>query len=342
MDLSTLYLNPASVGSFGGVNRLREQTGSDPTEWLRAQKVYSLYKPARRRFRRRKYIVSGIDSLWQADLADMKSISRWNEGYNYILVVIDVFSKYVWAEPVKSKDSKTVLAAFKKVLSSDERKPESFMTDKGGEFSNQAMKSYCTKNQINYYTSQNPDTKAAVAERVIRTLKSRLYRYFEHKKSWKYIDVLPLIVDSYNKSKHRSIGMAPKAVTKETEQQVRQKLYPPKKEKPIHFKYNVGNKVRIAREKPVFGKGYTQQWTDEIFTISQRLITDPPVYKLKDYNGEVITGTFYEPELQLVTDTGVYDIDKILRTRTRNGKKEFFVSWKGYPESMNSWVTDLI
>ena len=238
MDFSTVYLNPASVGSFGGVNRLREQTRENPAEWLRAQNVYSLYKPVRRRFRRRKYIVSGVDSLWQADLADVQSIRRWNGGHGYILVVIDVFSKYVWAEPVKTKDAKTVLDAFKKVLSMDERKPQSFMTDKGGEFSNEAMKSFCTKNNINYYTSQNPDTKAAVAERVIRTLKSRLYRYFEHQKSWKYTDVLPLIVDSYNKSKHRSIGMAPKDVTTETEPQVRRKLYPAKKDKPIRFKYH--------------------------------------------------------------------------------------------------------
>jgi len=176
---------------------------------------------------------------------------------------------------------------------------------------------------------------------VIRTLKSRLYRYFEYKKTWKYTDVLQLLVESYNKSKHRSIGMAPVAVTKDTEDQVRKKLYPDTEDKPIHFKYNVGDKVRIAREKTVFGKGYTQQWTDEIFTIAQRQVTDPPVYKLKDYNGEFIVGTFYEPELQLVTDTGVYEIDKILKTRTRKRQKEYFVSWKGYPDSMNSWVTNL-
>ena len=115
MDFATVYLNPASVGSFGGVNRLREQTRSDPTEWLRAQNVYSLYKPARRRFRRRKYIVSGIDSLWQADLADMKSISRWNGGYNYILVVIDVFSKYVYGRsPSNQRTQKLCLTRLKK------------------------------------------------------------------------------------------------------------------------------------------------------------------------------------------------------------------------------------
>ena len=339
MDFGVIYLNPLNPSSFGGVSRLKEQVGKDPTEWLKSQNSYTLHKPVRRRFRRRRYMVSGIDSLWQADLADVKALARWNGGCSYILVVIDVFSKYVWAQPVKSKTAKEVLDAFKVVLGTDSRKPENFMTDKGGEFNNAAMKKYCTDNGINYYTSQNPDTKAAVAERVIRTLKSRLYRYFEYKKS--YIDILPELVTSYNKSKHRSIGMAPMDVTRENELEVHSKLYP-KQPQPIKFKYNVDDKVRIAREKPVFGKGYTQQWTDEIFTISQRQTTDPPVYKLKDYNGEEITGSFYEQELQVVHDTGVYEIDKILRTRTLSGKKEFFVSWKGYPASMNSWVTDIL
>ena len=339
-NFSTIYLNPALVGSFGGVEPLRQAAGKDPKEWLRTQDSYTLYKPVRRRFRRRKYVVKGIDALWQADLADMKDLADWNGGHKYILIVIDVFSKYLWAHPVKTKTAKSVLDAFKVILAMDDRKPESFMTDKGTEFNSEKMKLYCKKKGINYYTSQNPDTKAAVAERVIRTIKSRLYRYFEHGKTWKYVDVLQKLVDSYNSSKHRSIGMAPKNVDAVNEDQVRAKLYPEERRR-IHFKFNVGDTGRFAREKPKFGKGYSQQWTDEIFSISQRLVTDPPVYKLKDYNGDPITGTFYEPELQQVTDTGLYKVDKIIKSRTRNGKKEFFVSWKGYPESMNSWVTDL-
>jgi len=338
--METVYFDPENPGSFGGVSRLKKAVGADPSKWLLSQNAYTLHKPARRRFRRRKYIVKGIDSLWQADLADFKSIAKWNNGNSYVLVVIDVFSKYVWAEPVKNKEAKTTLEAFRKILNRDQRVPKNFMTDKGREFDNVQMKNYCSKQDINYYTSQNPETKAAIAERVIRTLKSRLYRYFEHKKVWKYTDVLQKIVDSYNGSKHRSIGMAPNEVSAANENRVRRKLYPKSQSKPS-FKFNIGDQVRLAREKPVFGKGYKQQWTDEIFTVCQQKRTDPPTYKVKDYNGESIVGTFYEPELQKVIDTGVYSVDKILKTRTRKGKKEFFVSWKGYPDSMNSWVADL-
>jgi len=337
-----LYFDPKNRASFGGVSRLRAAVGKDPTNFFRSEPTYNLYKPVRRKFRRRKYVVKGIDSLWQADLADLKSLAKWNQGFAYVLVVIDVFSKYVWAEPVKSKDAKTVLAAFKKVLARDSRTPQSFMTDKGREFDNEQMRKFCKSKNINYYTSQNPDTKAAVAERVIRTLKTRLYRYFHHKKSWNYTSVLQAIVNSYNDSKHKSIGTAPNSVSQDNEGEVRRKLYPKSKQKATVLKFNVGDKVRIAKEKQVFGKGYNQQWSDEIFEVTARRRTDPPVYKLRDYAGEIIVGSFYAQELQLVTDSGVYEVQEILKTRTHKGKKEFYVRWKGYPESMNSWVTDLI
>ena len=321
---------------------MRAAVGKNPLNFLRGEPTYSLYKPVRRRFRRRRYVVKGIDALWQGDLADFRSLSQWNEGYSYVLVVIDVFSKFVWVEPVKNKDAKSVLVAFKKILAKDNRVPQSFMTDKGREFDNEQLKRYCKSRNINFYTSQNPDTKAAVAERVIRTLKSRLYRYFHHKKSWNYVSVLQKVVKSYNNSKHRAIGVTPNSVSKENESQVREKLYPKQTAKAIILKFNIGDKVRIAKEKQVFGKGYHQQWSDEIFSIAKRRRTDPPVYILRDYRGEIIVGSFYAQELQLVTDSGVYEVEKILQTRTNKGKKEYFVSWKGYPESMNSWVTDLL
>lgn len=340
--MEAIYFDPQQPSSFGGVSRLTKSVGEDATEWLRGQNAYTLHKPVRRRFKRRKYHVEGIDSLWQADLADFNELSQWNDGYRYVLVVIDVFSKYVFAKPTKSKTAKEVLGVFNMILASQDRKPRRLMTDKGKEFDNDMLKNFCKENGIHYYTSQNPDTKAAVAERVIKTLKGRLYRYFTYKKSWRYLGVLDKIVSAYNQAKHRSIGMAPIEVTNENEAEVRQKLYPDEGPKTIKYKFELADSVRIAREKSVFGKGYKQQWSDEIFKIERRLATDPPVYKLKDFANEVIVGTFYEPELQRVTDTGVYEVDKILETRTRNGKKEFFVSWKGYPSSANSWVTDIL
>ena len=98
-------------------------------------------------------------------------------------------------------------------------------------------------------------------------------------------------------------------------------------------KFSVGDKVRISVKKKTFEKGYTPRWTEEVFTISQVQYTDPPTYKITDYNGEEIQGTFYEQELQR-TSQDIYRIEKVIK---RQGNKSL-VKWLGYPDSFNSWV----
>lgn len=334
------YYTANAPSALGGVKRLANAVGTDPRNWLKTQNAYTLHKDIRRKFRRRKYIVSGIDDTWQADLADMSMLAPYNEGFKYVLIVIDVFSKFVWIRHLKSKSATEVMAAFKMILLSQDRKPSKVMTDKGKEFDNDALRTYFSENNIHFYTSQNVETKAAIAERAIRTIKNRLYRFFTKQKSWKYLGFLQQIVNSYNNSYHRSIGMTPSDVSKENEDLVRRNLYPVRYNKRQKYKYAVGVTVRIAKEKPVFGKGYKQKWTDEIFTIGEQRDTDPPVYKLKALDGEVIVGTFYEPEIQEVEDTGVYNISEVIETRVVDGRKEHFVRWQGYPDSMNSWIID--
>ena len=109
--------------------------------------------------------------------------------------------------------------------------------------------------------------------------------------------------------------------------------------RPIQFKFEFGDKVRISNLTRPFKKGYLPKWTEEIFTISSRISRRPPVYKVKDYDGEEIEGTFYEEELQKVTKTDqVYRIERVLKKRKRNGKMEYFVKWFGYPDKFSSWV----
>ena len=102
-------------------------------EWLMRQDAYTLHKPMRRHFKRNRVIVGGIDQQWQMDLADMQSMQKFNDGYRYLLVCIDVFSKYAWVVPLKNKTGPTLVEAFKVILMSG-RKPEKIMTDQGTEF----------------------------------------------------------------------------------------------------------------------------------------------------------------------------------------------------------------
>jgi hypothetical protein len=92
----------------------------------------------------------------------------------------------------------------------------------------------------------------------------------------------------------------------------------------------------------VFQKGYLPNWTEEIFTIVVRHLPHPVTYGLADLTGEHIRGKFYKQEIQKVTgDDDVYDVEKVLKTRKRGGKVEYFVKWRGYPDKCNSWVTDV-
>jgi len=218
-------------------------------------------------------------------------------------------------------------------------------TDKGTEFLNNTCQSMLARNNIHFYTSENDDIKVAVVERFNRTLKERIYRYFTRSNTRRYLDVIDDIVHSYNNTYHRSIGMAPSQVDADNEDDVRKRLYPPKPKKFV-WKLNVGDTVRISVRRRVFRKAYVGNWSEELFTVSARHATQPVTYTVIDTTEEPIKGRFYEQELQKVTkptDDHYYAIEKILKTRRRNtdGRREYYVRWRGYPKSFDSW-TDVV
>ncbi len=168
-----------------------------------------------------------------------------------------------------------------------------------------------------------------------------MFRYFTKKQSYKYLEMLPKIVTAYNNSYHRGLKGVPAKVTKQNEGKFR--VYKRDKGK-IHYKFNVGDTVRIGKGKGVFERGYLGNWSGELFKITSRTATTPPTYKLKDWVGEDITSIFYESELQRVDhpEDQVYLVEKVLRTRkTADGKEnEHLVKWMYWPDKFNSWEKD--
>jgi hypothetical protein len=161
-----------------------------------------------------------------------------------------------------------------------------------------------------------------------------MFKYFSANSTRRYIDILGEMVSNYNETRHSSIKMTPaKASMKNNEKAVWMNLYGSEIHETSMPKFSIGDKVRIMKKKNIFEKGYTPRWTEEMFTISAVQYTDPPTYKITDYNGEEIKGSFYEQELQK-TAQEIFRIEKILRKR---GNKSL-VKWLGYPESFNSWV----
>ena len=104
--------------------------------------------------------------------------------------------------------------------------------------------------------------------------------------------------------------------------------------------FMVGDRVRISKVKRQFKNGYMANWTEELFTVSNAHRSDPPVYSLVDVHGELVAGSFYEPELQkvLVSKDKLYPIETILQRRRVGNRAEVLVKWYGYPQSFNSWI----
>ena len=283
-----------------------------------------LHKRIIRNFKRRKVIPVSVDNIWGADLADMQLISKQNKGYRFLLCVIDLYSKYAWVVPIKDKKGDSLVAAFQKILKSG-RKPSKIWVDRGSEFYNSKMTAFLKDNDIDRYSTFN-EGKSVVAERFIRTLKSKLYKHMTSMSKNVYIDALPAIVEEYNNTYHSTIKMKPVEVTDgSVDYSIGENKKPPK--------FKVGDRIRISKYKSLFTKGYMPNWIEEIFVIKEVKKTVPYTYVIEDLQGDTIDGTLYEQELQK-TKQEVYRIEKVLRTK---GDK-LFVKWKGYPSSQNSWI----
>ena len=296
-----------------------------------------LHKPVRRKFPKRKVFVKGIDDTWAADLVEMGSFEEWNEGVRYLLMVIDVFSKYGWIRTLKNKRGDTVAEAFKSIFE-EGRKPKKLWVDKGKEFWNKDVKAVMDEEGVERYSTENEE-KSAVVERWNRTIKERMWKMFSARNDTTYVDKLGDILVSYNRTKHSSIGMTPaQASRKNNERKVYAKLYEKelwKKRKGPKFK--VGDKVRITVKKKSFEKGFTPKWTEEVFVVDKVIFTKPVTYKLKDLMEEEVDGSFYEQELQKTEQTN-FRIEDVIDRNERTG--EVLVKWSGYPEKFNEWIPE--
>jgi len=349
--LHEIYTSPENAGAYGGIERLYRVASKDARlnglsrdevkAYLSGEYTYTMHRPARKHFARNPTYVKGIDSQWQADLADLHSISADNDGVKYLLTVIDVFSKYAWAIPVKEKSSQAMVKAFEQLFTqTNPRIPIKLHTDKGSEFLNKQVQAVFRKYGVQHFCSDS-DMKAAVAERFNRTLKTLMWRYFTDKQTKRYIDILPDLLHSYNQSFHRSIRMRPVDVRKENEVQVWRNLYRDGgKLSEVKDQMIPAQLVRISKVKGDFEKGYVPNWTGEHFTVSGKVDLPKTLYKLQDKSGEEIQGSWYREEIQPISKNK-FIIEKIVRTRKRpDGQREVLVKWKNWSPKFNTWILE--
>ena len=149
-----------------------------------------------------------VDDVWGADLVEMQEWSKTNNGFRYMLNVIDVFSKYVWSIPLKDKKGDTVTEAFKLLVKESNAIPNHLWVYQGKEFYNKNMDEWLKLNNINRYSTFG-EHKSAVVERVNRTLKDIMWKRFTAENTGNWIDMLDRLIKEYNNSTHSTIGMSP-------------------------------------------------------------------------------------------------------------------------------------
>jgi transposase InsO family protein len=307
--LQRLYHTPSSPAAYGGPEILyyyarkidKNIKRGDVINWLMSQPSYSMHRKIVYKFPRRKFLAKKINHIWQIDLMELPQISKENKGYRYTLLAIDVFSRKLYGALLKKKNGIEVTKGMQTIIKLNKVKPEKIMGDRGREFLNKHFQSFLkTKGIIMYHTES--EVKASIIERLIRTIKEKIFRYFTANDTLQYYDKLQHFIKGYNMRKHTSIGMAPNEVNKSNSDKVWREQYGNFIEtKKPNYKFQIGDHVRISKYKDTFKKGYINTFTREIFIVNNRFPTVPLTYSLiEEKSGEPIIGIFYEPELVLV------------------------------------------
>jgi transposase InsO family protein len=343
-EIIKLYNDPKTglkgIKAFATQHKLKI---NDVKSALDGVDAYTLNRPVVTKFPTRQTFIPAPNDQFQSDLADMSAYARENDGVKFLLCAIDGFSRKAFVYPLKDKSAAQVAPAIEKLLK--DAKPnaktpamELLQTDQGSEYTNRAVQKVLNDNNVKFFSTIGSNTKAAIVERFIRTLKGRIARLADTRGNHQYIDVLSDLLQNYNETPHRSIGIAPDNVTKATLPIVTRKLYPQIITPPPTPKFKVGDTVRIALKKGTFAKESTaQRWSHELFTVNEVLLTKPTTYKVLDYKKEPILGIFYETEMQKVKLPTEYKVEQILKERTKNGRKEVLVRWLGYGPEFDSW-----
>ena len=331
MDAYTdLNSNLAYSAAVSQLAKKFKMTESEVKRKMRGVRSWTLHRQARKQYPTRKYLTMGMDHQWQIDLVEMQKFKSQNSGVRYMLSCIDIFSRYAWVEPVKDKTGPSMTQAMAAILKrASPRRPYFIQSDQGKEFYNSHFQNLMKAQNIHHF-SVTSQFKAAFAERFNRTLKGRMYRYFTHNNTFKWLDVVQKLVDGYNRTQHRSIGMAPVEVNEQNEMALWQKLYGKKLMSRPYFK--IDDYVRVSKHKHWSSRGFLPQWSEEVFQINRISKGRPVMYELRDYQDTVIDGKFYREELQRVDKPEFYVVEKVLQTK---GNQKL-IKWLGYKHP--TWI----
>ena len=289
--LQRLYTQGAAAyGSVRNLTKASRLPVSKVRQFLQSIDSYTKFTLAAPKFKRMRAFARFRNEIWCMDLAYVDKLAKENNGVKYSLVRQDLFDRTVNAKGMKTKDSQETVKAFSSMITKRNR-PKKIWVDKGTEFAG-AFKKFCTAEGIQVYFAMS-ETKAAFAERTLRSLKNNFYRYMEDF-GYKYIHKLPQFIATLNSRRNSSMDMRPNTVKNCDFMSI---LY----SKPLReFKkptFKIGDRVRISKYDLHFGKGYKPQFTRKFFEIVAIATRKPPTNTIKDEQDENIQGKFYQKEL---------------------------------------------
>ena len=358
--LQNLYFSPSAAGGlFSSTDTLFKMakrqypylniTKQQISDFLMTKPSYTQNRQRRLRYRTEKIIVGGMNELHQADLIDMHQYSNFNDGIKFLLLVVDVFSKFIWIRELKDKTAHSVLEAFESIYQKYSDFPVELSTDKGKEFHNKLLTRFFEKNDVKFFSSEG-NTKAQFAERSVRTIKRLILTFLGSSGTKRYLNSLQQIVRNYNNTYKHSLQMAPSEVSPKNMKKVFFNIYGKNIStlisediiSPKHLRekneIKVGDLVRIQTKLGVFAKTYQNTFPAELFKISKDLPSNPIRYHLQDLQGTPIKGTFYASELQKSESNSLVKIEKILEKKRQNGVLFYLVKWLNYPDQFNSLI----
>jgi hypothetical protein len=362
--LSEVYHDTSNPASYQGISPLLKEVNrilaasnraqiprQTVVDWMEKQNAYTTIKNSRVKFPTNPYKIPQLNSQLGSDLIDLSKFSSFNNGYRWILVIMNLYSRFVWTEPLKSKNALSVLEGTKKIMSRMPFKHQSLQTDRGTEYYNVHFRKYVSENDINHFST---GSSVFPVERFNRTILSRIFRYQTAKNTRDWVTVLENLTHSYNNTIHSAIGATPYEILngiKEIKKIRTSKAYQAQFEKYAKqdrkYALSVNQLVKLSYDPHhgnPFQKSYHGRWTEELFRVAA--VVDKPgqrlLYKVKTIGepSELIQNTFYANELSKVNEaflSGSLHIDKILKYRGKGKKREALVTWKNYPKEYQTW-----
>lgn len=351
------YFDVAGPGSYSGLEKIWFTVRDDPLkpaslnkrkvkQWLERQEVYQVHTKPKEKYTTEAIIVSEPDSQWDCDILVLPDKPKKNRNFKFLLGVIDLFSRHAWVRLLKTKTALDTANAFRSVLR-EGRKCKLLRHDEGGEFRGvhfrQMLKEEGIPNIIAYGA-----VKSNYIERFFRTFQKKYYRYAYHNTTEKFVDIVQDIVKSYNNSVHSSTKIKPAEVGVHNTLELYDRVYTPilqrraqERAEPV---FSIGQLVRISLFKDKFKRGYTQDWSEEVFEVWSVVKSHPVRYKIRDLLGEKISGSFYSENLKLANARHAsevnWKIERIISSRKKKGRqgRESLVKWFGWNSKFASYI----